>query len=52
MESAVLDEVRNQIETLYADRGSDFTPSPRYEALLTLESRLLAQLRARHLSTA
>jgi hypothetical protein len=48
METALLDEIKGQIETLYADRGADFTPSARYRVLLNLEATLLARLQSRH----
>jgi hypothetical protein len=44
METAVLSEVRAQIEALYLDRGEDFSLSTRYKALLNLEASLIARL--------
>jgi hypothetical protein len=47
METAALNEVRSEIEALYADRGTDFLLPARYTTLVNVESSLLAHRRGR-----
>jgi hypothetical protein len=52
METAALNEVREEIEALYADRGTDFLLPARYKTLLNVESTLVARRKARQVREA
>lgn len=52
METAALNEVRSEIQALYADRGTDFLLPARYKASVNVESSLLARRKARQLREA
>jgi hypothetical protein len=47
METAALNEVRSEIEALYAHRGKDFLLPARYKTLLNVEASLVACRKAR-----
>jgi hypothetical protein len=44
--NGTLDEVREQIESMYRERGDDYATTPRYAALLREESRLIGLVKS------